>query len=215
MSQHRRIESTGGAPSRTRRIAISIALLGTAAGIAGLGTFGTFTSTTTASTDVNSATVAIALGATGASTNRLTVAATNIVPGDTIQRAVDLSNTGNDALASITLTTTATTSTLLDTDATYGLQMVLDKCSVGWTEAGTSPAFTYTCVGGTTSSVIASRAVIGASLAMSGLASTAVSGSDHLRVTLTFPTTAGNTLQTLSSTISFAFTGTQRTATNK
>ncbi len=38
---------------------------------------------------------------------------------------------------------------------------------------------------------------------------------DDLRATLTFPAAAGNTLQGLSSTVSFSFTGTQRVATNK
>ena len=38
---------------------------------------------------------------------------------------------------------------------------------------------------------------------------------DHLRVTLTLPSGAPNTLQNQSSTITYAFTGTQRTATSK
>ena len=90
--------------------------------------------------------------------------------------------------------------------------MVIDKCSVAWTEAG--PPYTYTC-SGSTSSVLASRAVIGSTLALSNLGSLTAGATDHLRVTLTLPSGAGNTLQNQSSTISYAFTGTQRTATNK
>lgn len=198
----------------TKKILLSAGVLGAAASIAGLGTFATFTSTTSASQTVGSGTVTIALGATGAATNRLTVAASNIVPGDTMQRGFNLANSGNDDLASITLTTTATTSSALDTDATNGLQMAIDRCSVAWTEAGTTPAFTYTC-SGTTSAVLASRAVIGASIALSNLTTTTAGTTDYLRLTLTFPSAAGNTLQTLSSTIQYSFTGTQRTATNK
>jgi predicted ribosomally synthesized peptide with SipW-like signal peptide len=195
----------------------SFAILGAAAGIAGFGTFATFTSSTSASQSISSGTVSIALGATGASTNRLTVAASNIVPGDTIQRSVDLINNGtagSDPLASIQLTTTASPSSLLDTDATNGLQMVIDKCSVAWTESGTAPAYTYTC-GGTTSTVLASRAIIGSNLALSNLAALTTGSTDHLRVTLTLPSTAGNTFQGLSSTISYNFVGNQRAATNK
>jgi predicted ribosomally synthesized peptide with SipW-like signal peptide len=195
----------------------SFAILGAAAGIAGFGTFATFTSSTSASQSISSGTVSIALGATGASTNRLTVAASNIVPGDTIQRSVDLINNGtagSDPLASIQLTTTASPSSLLDTDATNGLQMVIDKCSVAWTESGTAPAYTYTC-GGTTSTGLASRAIIGSSLALSNLAALTTGSTDHLRVTLTLPSTAGNTFQGLSSTISYNFVGNQRAATNK
>ena len=66
-----------------RKLVASVAILGAAASIAGLGTFATFTSTTSASHTVASGTVTIALGATGASTNRLTVSATALAPGDT------------------------------------------------------------------------------------------------------------------------------------
>jgi hypothetical protein len=90
--------------------------------------------------------------------------------------------------------------------------MVIDKCSVAWTESG--PPYTYTC-GGTTTSVVASRAVIGNNLALSNLGATTAGATDHLRVTLTLPSGAGNTLQNQSSTITYAFNGTQRAATNK
>lgn len=195
------------------RMLLSLAALGLAASIAGLGTYATFTSTTAATQTVSSGTVVIALGATGTA-NRLTVNATNIVPGDTMQRSADLSNTGNQNLASITLSTTATVSSLLDTDTTNGLQMVIDRCSVPWSEAGTSPAFTYTC-SGTTTSVLATRAIIGTNLALNNLNSVTAGALDHLRVTLTFPSIAGNTFQSLSSTIVYTFTGTQRAATNQ
>jgi predicted ribosomally synthesized peptide with SipW-like signal peptide len=198
--------------STGNKLIATIAILGAAASIAGLGTYATFTSTTSQSHTIASGTVTIALGATGASTNRLNIGASALAPGDTIQRSVDLTNSGSLDLASVSLTTTAAPSSLLDTDATNGLQMVIDKCSVAWTEAG--PPYTYTC-GGTTSSVVASRAVIGAGIALSNLGSTTAGATDHLRVTLTLPSGAGNTLQNQSSTISYAFTGTQRAATNK
>ncbi len=200
--------------STARKVLLSLSVLGAAAGIAGLGTFATFTSTTSASQTVASGTVTIALGATGASTNRLTVNASGVVPGDTMQRSFDLINSGSQDLASVTLTSTATTTSLLDSDATTGLQMVIDRCSIPWVEAGVSPAFTYTCAG-TTSSVIASRAVIGSTIAMSNLTVTTAGVTNNLRLTLTLPSTAGNTLQGLTSTIQYSFTGTQRAATNK
>jgi len=198
----------------SRKLLLTLGVVGTAASMAGLGSFASFTSSTNASQSVGSGTVTVALGATGAATNRLTVAASGLVPGDTMQRSVDITNTGNQNLASITLTTSATPSTLLTTDTTNGLQMVVDRCSTTWTEAGTSPAFTYTC-GGTTTTLITTRAVIGTNMSLAGLSALNTSGSDHLRVTLTFPTTADNTFQGLSTSITYAFTGTQRAATNK
>ena len=192
----------------------SFAVLGAAASIAGLGTFATFTSSTSASQSIQSGTVSITLGATGPA-NRLTVGATNLVAGDTIQRAVDLVNNGTisaDTLSQIQLTTAAAPSSLLDTDATNGLQMVIDKCSVAWTEAG--PPYTYSC-GGTTSSVLATRSVIGANLALANLSSLTTGSTDHLRVTLTLPSAAPNALQGQSSSISYNFVGTQRLAAAK
>jgi spore coat-associated protein N len=198
--------------SLSRKLLLSAALLGAAASIAGLGTYATFTSSTTpVSHTVAAGTVTIALGATGAQTNRLDIGASGIAPGDTIERGVDLVNTSSLALASVTLTTTATASSVLDTDAANGLQMQIDKCSQAWTES--AAPYTYTC-GGTTSSVLASRSVVGSDLALSNLTLAASGGTDHLRVKLTFPS-ASTVGQGASSTISYQFTATQRAATSK
>ena len=204
----------GWASAQRRKLLVSLAVISAAASIAGLGTFATFTSSTSASQSVSSGTVTIALGATGASTNRLTVGASNIAPGDTIQRSVDLIDSGSIDLASITLTTNATTSSLLDTDATNGLQMVIDRCSNAWTEGGTAPAYTYTC-SGATSTVLASRAIVGTNLALSNLSALTNGVTDHIRVTLSFPSAAPNSFQSQSSTIQYTFTGTQRAGTSK
>jgi hypothetical protein len=197
------------------KVLVSAALLGTAAAAAGLGTFGSFTSATSASATVSSGTVSIALGAAGTAANRFSVAATGLVPGDTVQRGVTLTNAaGNQALSSIVLTTTATTTSKLDSDATLGLQLKIDSCSTAWTETGTAPAYAYSC-SGTTKSVLASRAVIGSSVALSNLAALAANNVDNLVVTLSFPAAADNTFQNQSSVVSFTFTGTQRAATNQ
>jgi spore coat-associated protein N len=196
------------------KLLVSLAVLAAAASVAGLGTFATFTSSTSATNTVSSGTLSIALGTPGAA-NRLTVNATGVAPGDTIQRAFDLSNGGTiDLTAAPTLTTTASPSSLLDTDTTNGLQMVVDKCSVAWTESG--PPYTYTC-SGTTSPVLASRPVIGSAISLSNVGDlvSAGAGPDHLRLTLTLPSGAGNTFQGLTSTLTYAFDATQRAATNK
>jgi spore coat-associated protein N len=193
------------------KIMMSIAVLGATASVAGMATFASFTSSTTAQAQsLTSGTVSLTLG----TANRLTVGASNLVPGDTLQRVVDLTNNGSagtSSVGSIAVTTTGS-GNVLDTDATNGLQMVIDKCSVAWTESG--PPYTYTC-GGTTSSVLASRAVVGSNVALSNMSSVTAGNTDHLRVTLTFPSAAGNTFQGLSETLNYTFTANQRTATNQ
>ena len=198
------------------KVTLSAGILGVGAAMAGLGTFATFTSTTSASQSVTSGTVVIGLGAAGPA-NRISVAASGVIAGDTIQRAFNLINSGNQNLATVGLTTNATTSSLLDSDAVNGLQMVVDKCSVPWTEGGTAPAYTYTC-SGATSIVIGSRAVIGANINMPALSSFTAGATDYLRVTETLPQATGNAFNTgtaINSVINFSFLGTQRTATSQ
>jgi predicted ribosomally synthesized peptide with SipW-like signal peptide len=191
---------------------LALASLGVGVALAGSGALATWTATTSAGNTVAAGTVLVALGNTGAATNRLTVNASGLVPGDTVQRSFDITNTGSQDMASVALTTTASPSSLLDTDTTNGLQMVVDRCSAAWTESGSSPSFTYTC-SGSTSTIITSRAVIQSSLTMSGLSALTAGGTDHLRLTLTFPSAAGSTFQGLSSTLTYSFLGTQRAGT--
>lgn len=201
---------TGLVPTK---VALSTAIVMIAAALVGVGTFATFTDTAAVSVAHTSGTLTLApINANGAN-NRLSIGASNIAAADTIDRTVNVKNTGTIDLSDVVLTTTPTVSSLLNTDTTNGLQMVIDKCSVAWTEGGTPPAYTYSC-GGTTSSVLASTPVIGTNLALSNIDVTA--GADNfLRVRLTLPSAAPNSLQGQSSTISYAFTATQRAGTSK
>ncbi|HEV3401134.1 MAG TPA: TasA family protein [Acidimicrobiales bacterium] len=202
----------------SKKILLSVAALGVTASIAGLGTFATFTSSTSASQNVSSGTVSIALGSAGTADNRLTIGASGLVPGDSLQRRVKLSNAaGNEALSSITLSTVDTTAvdTVLTTNATNGLQMRIQKCAVGWVESVTTP-YSYTCadIGGATT-VLAQQAIIGSNLALSSLSALTAGNTDDLVVTVSLPTTADNTFQDKSATIDYTFTGTQRAGASK
>jgi hypothetical protein len=193
------------------KLLISLAIVAAAASIASLATFASFTSSTPAQAQsLTAGTVSLALG----SANRLTIGASNLVPGDTIERAIDLTNDGSagtSSVGSITLTTTGS-GTALDSDTSNGLQMSIDSCSVAWTESG--PPYTYSC-GGTTSSVLASRPVIGTNVALANMSAVTAGSTDHLRVTLTLPTSADNSFQGLGDTLNYVFTAVQRTAGNQ
>lgn len=197
-----------------RKIMLSVGAVGAAASIAGLGTFAAFTSSTSASQPVATGTVEVKLGDAGTALNRLTIGASKLAAGDTIQRAVRLSNTGTIDLSSVALTTTVApeTGSVLTSDATHGLQMKIERCAAGWTESGSTP-YTYSCSGGA-SSVVASRPVIGADVNLPNAALSAGT-SDNLLVTLTLPQAADNTFQGKSSTIVYSFVGTQRAATSQ
>jgi len=193
----------------SRKVLLTMGLLSLTAAMVGFGALATFTDSATVDQPVSSGTVVLDPLSPSAANNRLSVGASNIAAGDTIQRAALVKQSGSIELASITLTTTATTSSLLDTDTTNGLQMVIESCSQAWTESG--PPYTYTC-GGTTQTVVASRPVVGSNLTLTNLDLDA--GADNfLRVTLTLPSSAPNSLQDQSSVIEYAFTATQRAGT--
>lgn len=183
------------------------------------GGFASFTGTTNQATTLATGSVTLGFG----TTNNLGTGASNIAPGDTIARTVDLSNTGTLNLSAVTFqvsdTNTAPGATALVTDATNGFQVVVQACSVAWT-AGSPP----TC-SGTTTSVLASTSVSSICLGgngctgttpatLSGLTSLTSGNTDHLLVTFTLPTTAPNTDQSLSDNLTYTFTGTQRAAHN-
>ena len=191
----------------TNKVVATIAVLGAAAAIAGLGTFATFTSSTSTSHTIASGTLSLTSGPV----NRLGTGASLIAAGDSMQRAIDLNYAGSVDMGSATLTTSASPSSALDTDTTDGLHLAIDKCSVAWTESG--PPYTYTC-GGSVSTVLASQPLIGSNIALSNLTLTAGT-TDHLRVTVTLPSTAGNAFQNLSSTVGYTFTGVQRAGTSQ
>ena len=198
--------------SNTRKIVGSLAIAGTAAAVAGLGTFGTFTdSTTPVATTVQTGTVDINLNQPSGA-YAIPVTTTNFVPGDSVTRAVNLSNDGSSALSSVYLNSTATTSSILTTDTVNGLQLAVKGCSVAYTQGGTTAAPAYTC-SGTERTLFSGPAVTGVNLPSP--ASLNAGGVDYLVFSVSLPTSADNTFQNKSASLSLAFTGTQRAAAAK
>jgi hypothetical protein len=184
----------------TYRIAGSIAIAATAAAVAGLGTFGSFTSSTGPTpVAVQDGTVSIDLTAgDGTASVPLSFA---VSPGTSATRTVDLVNDGSAGLTSVTLATVATTSSILDSDPTDGLQTSVDSCSVAWASDGT-------CAGTRRTVLAAGPAVRTATLA-DPFALTA-GATDHLAVAFALPSTAGDAFKQQSSALSLTFTAVQR-----
>lgn len=202
--------TTTATRSRTARKLIgSIGIIGAAAAVAGMGTFGTFTdSTAPLNASVNTGTLLLSLTPAN-DTGTLTMNATNFVPGDSLSRPVDLKNDGTSAHSTISLVSTAGTSNLLSTDTANGLKLGVDSCSVTWTK--TAPGV-YTCSGTKKALTATVPAVITNGL-LSGPASLAVGGVDHLMVTLSLPTSADDTFQGLTNSLAIKFSGTQAAGT--
>ncbi|MBB3082827.1 TasA family protein [Geodermatophilus sabuli] len=193
-----------------RKVVGSLGVIGAAAAVAGLGTFGAFTdSTTPITTQVTAGSVDINLAEAGAS---IPVTTTDFLPGDSMSRAVTLSNDGDSALSSVNLAVTTSTkpASVLTTDTTNGLQLALKSCSVAWTQGGTAAAPTYTCSG--TQRTIGEGPVVN-NFPLSDPASINPRGKDHLVFTISLPHGAGNEFQKQSAALSLTFSATQRTAT--
>jgi hypothetical protein len=206
-------QTTAGRGRTARKLIGSLGILAAAAAVAGLGTFGTFTDSTAPLTPaVTTGTLSLALTPAN-DTASLSISATNLVPGDSLTRPVDLTNDGTSTHSSISLVSTASTSNLLSTDTTNGLQLGVESCSVTWTTV-TSPtgAATYTC-SGTQQTMLAPTAAVLSDAALPSPASLTAGGVDHLAVTLSLPTSAGNTFQGLSTSLAISFTGIQASGT--
>ncbi|HEX9088929.1 MAG TPA: TasA family protein [Arthrobacter sp.] len=189
------------------KVLASAALLGSAAAVAGLGTFGSFTATTEATTNVTAGITRIDVNGNGG-WNNMNIAAAGLMPGDRVERLITLSNSGDQDLMAMSLTTTekAAAPSPLTTDKTNGLQLTVENCPVAW--AGTVGA--YTCSAPVT--VLPARSIIGANTVLPSLASLKAKGTDNLKVSVALPVSADNTFQGLGSSVGFGFAATERAA---
>ena len=186
------------------RIVATLGVLGATAAIAGLGTFGTFSDTTSpVDTAVDSGVVSVDVADAGSGMVPFTGGL--MLPGDSRRFPVDLVNSGNTALGTVSLGSTATASSVLDTDPVNGLQLKVESCSLPWTVSNS----VWTCAG-TKKNLYAGRMVV-SNFALSGAASLVAGGVDHLLLTASLPSSAStDAYQGASSSLRFVFTGVQR-----
>ena len=202
--------TAAGRRSTTARILGSLGILSTAVAVSGFATLGTFTDSTAATTTVQSGILSIDVGVPGGIPHVIPVSTNGFVPGDSLTRPLNLVNDGTVPISSIRLATTATPSNALATDPVKGLQLTLEQCSRRWTQGGTEALPTYTC-DGTRRTLYSGPVTSTAELPSPN--SLAPGGTDNTIFTLSLPTVAGNEFQTLSATVSLAFTAVQAPGT--
>lgn len=106
-------------------VAASFALAGLAVTGAGVYAGLNATATNTTAQAVDSGTLKLTMANNGAGFGQ---AVTNLAPGDTVNRYVDLSNTGTLAAQNLTLRVADTVDSKLTTDATNGLKVTVNRC---------------------------------------------------------------------------------------
>jgi spore coat-associated protein N len=109
---------------------------------------------------------------------------TNMVPGDTANRTVTISNTGNVGFV-YTASISAVANTLLWSDTTNGIQVTVHR--------GATQIFTGALK----------------NLALAASPTVAASGTDVLTFDFSLPVSAGNTFQTLTQDFTITYTATQ------
>ncbi len=111
------------------RAFVVIGLVVGAIGATTMYAYGAFQATTTRELSVSSAVMSLELG-----TNRLTIDADDIQPGDEILRAVDVEVGGTSQVYNAVLRTEADISSLLDTDTEDGIHVKVELCDEAWDE---------------------------------------------------------------------------------
>jgi ABC-type tungstate transport system substrate-binding protein len=137
-------------------------------------------------------------------------------PGDTVNRYIDLSNTGTLDGASPTLQIVTADSNTLVNSPSAGLQVTITGCTVAWTNTGTCS--------GTSSAVLAATPVstIKASAQALTLPTVLVGGVNYLKVSTSLPAGTENvlngvlpvgTVQGLTASLTWTFIIQERSAT--
>lgn len=200
----------------SKTLMIGAALIGGGA-LVGSGVFASLNATAfnTAGQTVTTQTLQLTQAASGA-TGGITTAISNMAPGDVVHRFIDLTNTGTMGGTNLKLQLADSTSSLLTSDAAKGLQIAISECSTAWSAAGACAGTPTTVMASTAASSLVATAK---TVSVGSLAATAV---NRLKIEITLPdstetTTNGvlpaNTIQGLSSSLTWTFTEGQRTAT--
>jgi hypothetical protein len=186
------------------KIVGALSVVGAAVAVAGLGTFGQFTdSTSPVNTKVDTGVVSVDVSSPAGAA--VPFSGGMMLAGDSRSALVDLVNDGTTPLASVSLTSTATASSVLDKDTVNGLQLTVESCTVAWTTGAAAP----TCSGTVRSYFTQPVIVTNASLASS--AALAAGATDHLKLTASLPSSAsGDAFEGATSNLNFVFTGAQR-----
>ena len=211
---------TRGASSVALKVVIVITAALGGAGLVASNVFAalTATATNTSGGSVTTGTLKLQLAPSGVSgiTGGFNTAIAAMGPGDTVNRYIDLSNTGTLDGASPTLQIVSADSNTLVNSASAGLQVTISACTVAWTNTGTCS--------GTTTAVLASTPVstLKASAQNITLPSVLVGGVNYLKVATSLPAGTENvlngvlpvgTVQGLTAALTWTFVIQERAAT--
>lgn len=219
-------------PSGRVKLIVSLAVLTVVSTLATIGTYAAFTaSTATADNTFASGTLTLS---NDHAASTLLVINNKMIPGDTITGYLNVDNTGTEDVVgyqiAAALGTGAVANNLTDVTKPGSLKMAVTRCSVAWAAGACSGTTTSVVPAGTNVLSTASLISNGNAFCTKDPSQTAslrtsrgvtcdttidnTNAIDHLKVVVSFPASADNTYQGLSTAIHFTMTGTQGNAVN-
>jgi spore coat-associated protein N len=202
------------AAARVMGTVVLVAFTAATARFASAGFVGAATGVTSSSTTAADMTLALT---SPDSLQVYNTTAADFSPGVTRERLIDVTIGGTSDPQSLTFALsdncTGCVSSALDTDATNGLQVKIDRCSVAWSApSGSSPDSTYTCSGTTTSALaqVAVGSIVGNGYQTLSNALLSNGNDNRLKLSWSLPTAASSAMQNLTSVIQVKFKSTQR-----
>jgi hypothetical protein len=168
--------------------------------------FGLFVGSEAATQPLGLATMNITLGGNNPEDDQFVIAASNLLPSEWIMRSVTLTPEGDVAPTAVKLTTSAPTSTLLDTDTDVGLYLTVYACTTpfNYGSVGGNPVITG-CDGDVTEAMGIQPVIINDAV-LDGIDLT-LGVPTYLAIVLALPAEADNSFQSLHSVIRFTFAG--------
>ncbi|XAS68274.1 TasA family protein [Micrococcaceae bacterium Sec5.7] len=208
-------------PSRPshRRLIAALALGAAGLAVTGSGVYAALTATAsnTSAQSVTSGTLSLTMFNNG---NGFGQSVSNLAPGDTVNRYVNLTQGSDLDAKALTLGVSAAAANKLTNDAINGLQATVTQCVGGTWTAGTGVC------SGTTTILVASTPLSTLAATPASVVAGPVSAGTvlNLKIALTLPDQAettvngvapvGTTIQGLSASLTWTFSETQRTAAN-
>ena len=208
-------KSLSGAGRFTVKVLVVVTAATGGAALVSSSVFASLSAIATSAGSVTSGTLSLTDSATAGS-GGLTTAISNMAPGDTVNRYIDLVNAGSLDGDTPTVRIVDGTPTALTTDGTAGLQITITACTVAWTQA------TGVCSGSETTVRATTSALALASHTAITLPSMQAAATNRLKVSIFLPagsevTTDGvlpnGTIQGKSAALTWTFTIQQRTNT--
>lgn len=142
---------------------------------------------------------------------------TNMAPGDTVIRYVNLTQGADIDARSLTLGVVSSADTKLTNDGTKGLHVTVAECSVAWVSGACAPTSAAWLASTGVNALIAAPTALGTGVMVKGTTvylqlSVVLSDQAETTVNGVAPTASPGTIQGLSTNLTWTFTDVQRAA---